>query len=216
MDALQQIIFLPIGGFLVIFIGTLLLFGEVLVKGRFLFAITGLLTISAYFSAHVQEGLAFWIVGIYLVGILLVVLDGKVIGDGTLAGIGIILMLIALALPSPTLLYGLLVITAFVLGTISSSLFLKLFPRRDLWSKLALHDALTSEEGYNSMNQEYAGLVGKQGIADTDFRPSGSILVDGKMYSAISEGKWIKKGTRIVVQNVDGTRILIKPSESTE
>jgi len=209
----QEFIFYPLGGFLLIFFGTMLLFAEVLVKGRFLFALSGFLTISLYFVAHVQEGHALWMVSIYLLGILLVILDGKVIGDGTIAGIGSLLMLVALALPSPTFLYGLSVVTAFILGTIGSFLFLKLFPRRDVWSKLTLKDSLSSEMGYNSINSGYVDLIGKKGIAETDFRPSGSIMIDGKVYSAVSEGKWIKKGTPLMVAKVDGTKILVQLAE---
>ncbi|GAE91184.1 hypothetical protein JCM21714_125 [Gracilibacillus boraciitolerans JCM 21714] len=41
-------------------------------------------------------------------------------------------------------------------------------------------------------------------------RPIGTILVDDKLYSAITQGRWIEKNTNIVVDQVDGTRILVK------
>jgi membrane-bound ClpP family serine protease len=209
----QDIIFTPIGGFIVVFFGTMLLFAEVLVRGRFILGLLGLATASLYFMPHVQDGHALWMAGIYILGILLVVLDGKVIGDGTIAAIGLILMVFALAIPSPSILYGAAVVTAFIIGAFGSLLFLKFLPKRRVWSKLALHDALTSEQGYNSINEEFRALDGKEGIADTDFRPAGTISINGRKYSALSEGQWIKKGTRLLVSNVDGTRILVRKVE---
>jgi membrane-bound ClpP family serine protease len=201
----------PLGGFVVIFIGALLLFAEVLVRGKFIFAIVGLASISMYFGFFaVQEGLALWMGAGFIVGVLLIVMDGKFIGDGTIGGIGLLIMLVSLAIPSPSILYGISVVTAFVLGAIGSVIFPKYFPRRELWSKLTLQDTLSSEKGYNSMNEGYKELVGVEGVAETDFRPSGTFSIDGKKYSAISEGSWIKKGEKIRVHHVSGTRIVVK------
>lgn len=201
----------PLGGFVVIFIGALLLFAEVLVRGRFIFALVGLASISMYFGFFAnQEDLALWMGAGFIVGVLLIVVDGKFIGDGTIGGIGLLTMLVSLAIPSPTILYGISVVAAFVLGAFCSLIFPKFFPRRKLWSKLTLQDTLSSERGYNSMNEGYKELVGVDGVAETDFRPSGTISIEGKRYSAISEGSWIKKGEKIRVNHVSGTRILVK------
>lgn len=216
MASWQELIFQPMGGFIVVFIGTLFLITEVLVKGRFLFGILGFLSISLYFYAHITEGHAMWMGITFVLGILFVVVDGKLIGDGTLAGIGLILMLASIAIPSPTFLYGLAVITAFILGVSASFLSMKYLPRRELWSKLALKDTLSSERGYNSMKEGYRELIGKEGVAETDFRPTGTIKIDEKLYSAVSEGRWIKKGTPLIVSHVSGVRILVQQQEETD
>lgn len=200
----------PLGGFVVIFIGSLLLFAEVLVRGKFIFGLVGLASISMYFGYFVvQEDLALWMGAGFIVGVFLIVLDGKFIGDGTVGGIGLITMLVSLAIPSPSIFYGVSVVTAFILGALFSLLFPRFFPRRKLWSKLTLEDTLSSERGYNSMNQGYKELVGIEGVAETDFRPSGIFSIEGQRYSAISEGSWIKKGEKIRVSHVSGTRILV-------
>jgi membrane-bound ClpP family serine protease len=209
----NDFIFVPLGGFIVVFIGTLLLSAEVLVRGRFIFGILGFSSISLYFMSHIQEGLALWMAGTFLIGIVLIVLDGKFIGDGTIGGIGLLLMLVSIAIPSPSIFYGIAVATAFIVGALCSFFFLKYFPRRQLWSKLALKDTLSSERGYNSINEGYTSLIGAEGTAKTDFRPSGTITVDGKLYSAISQGRWIKKGAKIKVSHVSGTRIKVEEIE---
>jgi membrane-bound ClpP family serine protease len=214
--AWNEFIFQPFGGFTLVLLGTLLLFAEVLVRGRFIFGLIGVASLSLYFTVHIQEGLALWMGGLFLLGILLVVLDGKFIGDGTIGGIGLLLMLISLAIPSPTIFYGIAVVTAFIVGALGSFIFLKYFPRRQLWSKLTLNDTLSSEKGYNSVNEGYTSLVGVEGFAQTDFRPTGTIKIDGKLYSAVSEGKWIKKGAALEVYHVNGTRILVKEIKNNE
>lgn len=213
MESLQAIIIQPIGGFLIVFLGSLFLLTEVLVKGRFIFGILGFLIMNLYFYVHITEGLAMWMGIIFILGMLLVVVDGKFIGDGTLAGIGLILMLASIAIPSPSFFYGLAVVTAFILGILTSLLSMKFLPKRDVWSKLALHDTLSSEEGYNTLQEEYKELVGKEGVAETDFRPSGTLRIGERSYSAVSDGKWIKKGTPLVVTQVSGVRILVEEKE---
>ncbi len=152
----------------------------------------------------------FWMGLVFAVGIGLVILDGKLLNDGTFGLIGLAMMVTAVAIPSPTFLYGLLVSSGFLIGTAASFLFLKVFPARSMWTKMTLKDRLSSEMGYNSMNAEYKGLVGGTAVALTPFRPSGTIEMNEKKYSAISAGSWIDKDTVVVVTSVDGTRIVVE------
>lgn len=213
MGTWQVFIFQPLVGFILIFLGSALLLSEVLVKGKLILGLLGFLTISTYFYAHINEGLALWMGILFLVGILLLVVDGKFIGDGTLSGIGLILMIVAIALPSPSFFYGLAVVTAFILGICASFLSLKFLPKREVWTKLMLKDTLSSEQGYNTMKESYKDLIGRVGIAETDFRPSGTIRIDDKLYSAVADGKWIKKGSALIVTEVNGIRILVQEKE---
>lgn len=75
---------------------------------------------------------------------------------------------------------------------------------------MALNDQMTSEMGYNSMNETYQKLLGKTGTARTDMRPSGTIEIEGEDYSAVSNGQWIYKDQPVTVASVDGTKIMVK------
>ena len=55
-------------------------------------------------------------------------------------------------------------------------------------------------------------LVGKVGIARTKMLPSGAIEVDGNMYDAVSRGVAIEPGQRIVVCEVKGNRVMVRPA----
>ena len=63
--------------------------------------------------------------------------------------------------------------------------------------------------GYHS-SVSYNELIGKTGTAETFFRPSGYILIDGKKYDAVSEGEFIDKGSNLKVILVEGNKIVVK------
>ncbi|PSL42307.1 NfeD-like partner-binding protein [Salsuginibacillus halophilus] len=201
-------------GFLVVFLATAFLVGELLVKGRGLFALLGVALMAMYFSHHIDTTTSLWVIVLYAAGILLILLDGKVFSDGTVAIMGIVLMIAGVGVAAPGWMYGVLASMGVVLGAASSLGFLKVFPRRELWTKITLRDRLSGEEGYNSMNQAYGELVGKLGRAETDFRPTGTAVIDGEPYSATSGGLWVTKGQEIEVVKVDGTQIRVRPVAS--
>nr|WP_169871514.1 NfeD family protein [Shouchella patagoniensis] len=203
-------------GFLVVALGTLFLIGELLVRARGLFGLLGLGLISVYFLHHLNGDTGTWVIIFYLIGLGLIIFDGNVTSDGTIAAIGIIFMIVGLAVPAPDMVYSILVGMATIVGAFSSLLFLKVFPHRNMWAKMTLKDTLSSEAGYNSMNESYKDLIGKQGKALTAFRPTGTAEIDGEPYSATSGGQWIQSDADIEVVSVDGTRILVKAIEAKE
>ncbi|MFD2630843.1 NfeD family protein [Oceanobacillus kapialis] len=193
--------------------GTLFLIGEVLVNMRGLFALLGIGFITVYFGAYVETGSVILMLIIYFIGLLLIIIDGKLLNDGTLATIGLAAMLTAVALPAPKLTSGLYAVLGVLLGSGASFLFLKVFKRRDMWNKLTLKDQLSTEAGYNSINETYSTLIGQEGVTLNDLRPVGTIRINNKDYSAVSNGQWIAKGTLIRVSMVDGTKILVEKKE---
>lgn len=66
------------------------------------------------------------------------------------------------------------------------------------------------------MNEAYQALVGKEGETVTDLRPVGTVRIDNSEYSAISNAQFIKKGTKVEVEQVDGTRILVKQTDDVQ
>ncbi|MBM7554753.1 NfeD family protein [Thalassobacillus pellis] len=199
--------------FLITFLGTLFLIGELLVNMRGGFGVVGLGFIIVYFYSFLSPGMFVMMLFIYIIGLLLIIIDGKVLNDGTLATIGTVLMLAAVGFSSPNWVAGLYGVIGVLLGGASSFIFLKVFKRREMWTKIALIDQLSSEAGYNTMNEHYKSLIGKKGTALTDMRPVGTVRVDGKEYSAVTNGQWIQQGTSIFVESVDGTKILIRKLE---
>lgn len=192
------------------FLGTMFLIGELLVNMRGIFAIIGFGFITVYFSRFLETEMFIVMMLVYFLGILLMVIDGKLINDGTLATIGAVTMIIAVGFSAPNWVAGLYSVIGVILGGAASLLFLKVFKRRKMWSKMALNDQLSSEMGYNSMNEKYQFLLNREGEAATDMRPVGTIKVDGEEFSAVSNGQWVEKGDNIKIVSVDGTKILVK------
>ncbi|WP_077327007.1 NfeD family protein [Virgibacillus siamensis] len=197
-------------GFVITGFGTLFLIGEILVNMRGFFGLMGIAFITMYFAVYLETSSFIIMLIVYFIGLLLIIIDGKLVNDGTLATLGLACMLIAVAITAPNLNAGLYAVIGVLVGGGSSLFFLKVFKRRDMWSKITLVDKLTSEKGYNSMNSEYENLLGEEGEALSNLRPVGTIQVHNKYYSAISNGQWIPEKTKIKVVQVDGTRILVE------
>ncbi|WP_028783229.1 NfeD family protein [Thalassobacillus devorans] len=200
--------------FLITFFGTLFLIGELLVNARGLFGLVGLGFITVYFYSFLSPSMFIVMMLIYLIGLILIVIDGKLINDGTLATIGAACMIVAVGFSSPNWVAGLYGVIGVVLGGASSLFFLKAFKRRDMWSKITLIDQLSTEAGYNTMNEQYKSLVNEEGVAQTDMRPVGTVQINGKDYSAVTNGQWIYRGSTIIVEAVDGTKILVAKKQN--
>lgn len=190
--------------------GTLFLIGEILVNMRGIFALLGISFIVVYFYTYLNDPATFAIILIiYFVGLLLILVDGKIVNDGTLATLGLAGMILSVIIAAPNFFAGVYAVIGVIVGGALSFTFLKVFKRRNMWSKIALKDRLTKEAGYSSLNVEYEKLVGKTGITLTDLRPVGTIRIDNEEYSGVSNAQWIEKGTEIKVVEVDGTKILV-------
>lgn len=197
-------------GFVITFLGTMFILGEVWVNMRGVFGLLGIGFITVYFSVYLETGSFIIMLIIYFVGLLLIIIDGKLLNDGTLATLGLGCMLTSVALSAPTLTAGLYAVIGVLIGGFSSLLFLKVFKHREMWSKITLKYRLTKEGGYNSLNEGYRELLYQKGITLNNLRPSGTIRVNDKDFSAVSNGQWIVKDTEIEVVNVDGTKILVE------
>ncbi|MBU5466410.1 nodulation protein NfeD [Virgibacillus sp. MSJ-26] len=201
-------------GFVITGFATLFLIGEILVNMRGIFALLGIGFITVYFSVFLATDSLLLMLIVYFVGLLLIIVDGKLVNDGTLATIGLASMIIAVALPAPNLTAGVYGVLGVIIGGAASLSFLKVFKRRKMWGKMTLKESLTSEAGYNSLSEEYGSLLGKDGITLTDFRPVGTVQIKNKTYSAVTNGQWISKDSAVKVIAVDGTKILVEKQNS--
>lgn len=164
------------------------------------------------------EILAFFI-GIGLIGVEIFVLPGFGV-----AGIsGIILTVGSLFLiminndafnfefvPMDNMLYAL----AAALGGSLGGMILLLaggsrLPDTRFFKKIALTGTQNRSEGYVSLRYSES-LVGKKGTAETVLRPSGKVLIDGKMYDAYTRGDYIEKGQVVEVISDEGSSLKVK------
>lgn len=59
-------------------------------------------------------------------------------------------------------------------------------------------------------------LVGRVGVAKSKMLPSGSVLIDGTVIDAISQGEAIDPGQAVVVVEVRANRMVVRPADPGE
>lgn len=186
------------------------------------FGLGGLLSLGSlglFFGSHMIIGLAGWEellllgLGIIALGIEVFVLPGfGVAGILGLAAIGGAVVL-ALLGSSPTsvdflqagaILAGSLVITAAVFIA-----WFRHLPNSGRFGGLLLRSATHASEGYISGDPRQ-DLIGKEGLAVTDLRPAGTVVVADERIDVVSEGSFVQAGSPVVVVRSDGYRHVVR------
>jgi membrane-bound ClpP family serine protease len=63
----------------------------------------------------------------------------------------------------------------------------------------------------NEERRALRGLLGKVGRAKSPMLPSGAVVIEGRIINAMSQGEAIDAGQTIVVIEVRGTRVVVRP-----
>lgn len=82
-------------------------------------------------------------------------------------------------------------------------------PETRFFKHIALTDTQNRSEGYVAY-QYTESLLGRKGTAETVLRPSGKVLIDGKIYDAYTRGDYIDKGQIVEVISEEGTSLKVK------
>lgn len=80
-----------------------------------------------------------------------------------------------------------------------------------LWRRFVLNEK-TNWKAIKTFETQN-GLIGKEGVALTDLKPSGFIFVEGKKIDASSYGEFIPKNSRVKIILIDGIKITVKKIE---
>ena len=60
---------------------------------------------------------------------------------------------------------------------------------------------------------ELKQLIGKRGVALSYLRPAGVAQIDGDRVDVVTEGEYVKAGTPIVVLELEGNHLVVRPVE---
>ena len=145
-----------------------------------------------------------WLIVIYIAGLAAMLaelfLPGAVMGIlGFLAVCGTIIGAYATGHP--------------VMGTVMAAVTVAMFPLFFIiWRKvLGRFWALKSTvRGTSAGPVRAEDLLGKEGDATSQLRPSGIALIEGTRYSVVTRGEMLDKGARVKVIDVTGSRIVVK------
>jgi membrane-bound serine protease (ClpP class) len=206
---------------LLLSLGFLGLLVEIKTPAFGLAGLTGLLCLGAFFGARLLVNLAgleeLLLLG---TGIVLVALEALVIPGFGVAGVlggaailGSITLSMLGSFPTVTdvisalgwIAISVLVVLVFAFGI------LRHLPHSRSLSGIFLKDSTSRDVGYLSA-PDRADLVGREGVALTDLRPSGTALIEEERVDVMTEGPWVEQGTPVVVVRARSFDIVVRPA----
>ena len=184
---------------------------EVKTGGMGIGILLGIVAAGVFFGSQYVKGLvSLYQIAIFLVGILCIIVETLMPTAGLLAGAGVVAMLYSLALSLGSDIYAIYaMLAAAVLAVVIFALIVKKLPSSRLWKKLVLSDQSTTERGYVSAETKRE-LIGKTGEVLTELRPAGSMLLEDVPVDVVSEGAFIRKGEKVRVVSVQGSRVVVR------
>lgn len=150
-------------------------------------------------------GILLLIAGFILVGIEMVLPGFSAPGIS-----GIICLVAGVFLLADSVMEGVVIaIAVLALMGILMAVILWLLSHGKLKSPIILEEEQKTAEGYlSSSDLQY--LLGRQGTAATDLRPSGAGVFDDVKFDVMSEGNYISAGMPIEIIKVEGSKLVVK------
>jgi membrane-bound serine protease (ClpP class) len=201
-------------------IGFLGLIIEVKTPAFGLAGLTGVGALGLFFGSHLIIGLAGWEVVILLaVGVILLLVEAFVLPGFGVAGIlgtaavavSIVMSMIGSLPTTGDVLLALHVLGASVLIVfLVTWQLLRHLPQDRRAQNLWHRTSMTRDEGYISSTSRL-DLVGTEGTAVTDLRPSGTARFGEEQVDVVSIGPWVSAGTPIRIIRAEGYRHVVEP-----
>ncbi|RFU71683.1 nodulation protein NfeD [Peribacillus saganii] len=184
---------------------------ELYTPGFGLPGLTGMLSLLLFFYGHMVSGLAgYESLLLFVAGVILIILEVFVPG-GLVGVLGLAGVVGSLFMASDNVSHmAVSLLIAFAAALILSIILVKVFGRKmKFFKKIILTDSTSTESGYIS-NRSRVELIGKTGLAATDLRPSGTVIIDDERIDVVTEGSFISKGTTVKVIKTEGSRIVVR------
>jgi membrane-bound serine protease (ClpP class) len=181
----------------------------------------GLLSLSLFFGSHLIVGLAgleeilVFAGGILFLGLEILIVPGFGLFGlvGILAVLGGLYMSLLGSVPTtPDFTQaGMVLTTSALLILVSAWVLVRTLPRSSRFAKsgIFLFQRTDRALGYESAEVR-ADLVGQEGKAITDLRPSGTALFGDERIDVVSESEWITEGTPVRVISAEGYRHIVR------
>lgn len=109
---------------------------------------------------------------------------------------------------------SLYVIISLISSTIIGFILGKIFFKNMDKNKLVLHSSFNDIKGnklQNKINKE--ALLNSEGVVEKVLRPAGTIKIDGIIYNAVSNGNFISKGKKVVVEKIENSQLYVREIE---
>ncbi len=211
----------PIISSILLMVGMLGLFVEIKTPG---WGVAGTISLIAFFlffgTGIVLEIVSLLDVILFISGVILIIVEIFFIpGFGVPGLLGILMIVLSMFLgllpdfnfittdlvESAILQIAISLIATIVLAVI----LLKYLPKTSLMNNFVLNTSINSKSSY-VINENRSELIGKEGIAISDLRPTGFAIIDGNRVDVITEGEFISRDSKIVVIKEEGSKVLVK------
>jgi membrane-bound serine protease (ClpP class) len=211
----------PIISSILIMIGFLGLFVEIKTPGWGLAGTAGLISLALFFgSSYILELASIVEIILFIVGLILLAIEIFVIpgfGFTGIAGIILVLLSLFLSLVGGMPYYDFSFISlaivqltvALLVALILVFILAKFLPKSKTFHKLVLDVEESAKKGFTTfpnLNQ----LIGKEGIALTTLRPSGTAEIEGQRVDVITDSQYVEKDSKIKVIKVEGIKVVVK------
>lgn len=80
-------------------------------------------------------------------------------------------------------------------------------------SPLILKDSLSPEQGYQA-TENLDRFLGQIGETETVLRPAGIAIIGDERVNVVSRGEFINKGDKVIVENVEGVRVVVRKAKA--
>lgn len=74
-------------------------------------------------------------------------------------------------------------------------------------NEMFTHYSTAVDVNFSDGTENFAKLVGLKGVAATDLRPAGKVIIDGTTYDVVAKNFFIDKDSEVVVSMVEGVKI---------
>ena len=221
---------------LLLIVGLIGLYMELAAPGLSLAGLGSMFCFGIFFWSHFLGGTAGWLevllfgMGVVCLAIELFVVPG--FGVFGLSGLVLVVMSLVMAsqdfvIPSDAAEWGqfrvnLLIVLGSVLGVLVL-FFAQIMLLDSLPGLNRFRLATPAGEAGGGETQAMGGLlrtaasssrqavpVGAAGVAESDLRPSGKVLINEQLVDVITEGDYVPAGTRVEVLRVEGNRIIVR------
>ena len=208
-------------------LGFLGLIAEIKTPSFGMAGVAGILALALFFGSHLIIGLAgledvlIFGAGMVLLGIEVFVIPGFGL-FGILGSVGVVgglYMALLGGLPTAPdfTRAGMVLTTTILLILVSAWVVIRSLPgnSRLARSGVFLLTRTDRDVGYESAPHR-TDLVGREGSAITDLRPSGTALIGDERVDVVSESEWIPAGTPVRVVSAEGYRHVVRPVPRVE
>jgi len=145
----------------------------------------------------------------FVLGIALVIVEMFTPGLTAPGAVGFLLIIVGVILTANSFIEGLILVLV-VIAILSIALFFVLrSASKGMLSKSPLIKKETEREYLSVDDMKF--FVGKEGDALTILRPAGTCDFSGVRLVVVTEGSFVKKGTKVKIIRVEGRRIVVAP-----